>query len=66
MVNGIREAVQSLERRIEGFELRVDARFESIDRRFEAIEHRLWNQIRWLVGIQMTTLIAVITVALVG
>ena len=39
-IDGIREAVASLERRMDaGFEA-IDRRFEAIDRRFEAIDRR--------------------------
>jgi uncharacterized coiled-coil protein SlyX len=56
------------------FEQRVDARFEGVDRRFEAIDRRfdtvdrridalddkVSQQFVWLVGIQVTTLIAIV------
>jgi uncharacterized coiled-coil protein SlyX len=73
-INGIREAIASLE-------ARMDRRFEAIDRRFEQIEQRfagidqrfigldlrldgldakISRQFVWLVGIMLTMLIAVI------
>ena len=81
MIDGVREALVSLE-------ARIDRRFEAIDRRFEAIEQRLAglelrvgklelrmgaledrlgflevrmaNQFLWLVGIQVTTFVAIV------
>ena len=47
-----------MERRFEAVDRRFDAidrRFETIDRRFEVFDRRFL----WLVGFQMTTLIAV-------
>ena len=58
--NGLHEAISELgnrmERRFEAF----DRRFEAIDRRFEGIERNMSGQFRWIIGIQMTTLIAMI------
>lgn len=64
-VDGVREALVSLERR-------MDARFEGVDRRFEGIEQRLTGldekmtrYFVWLVGVLVTTEAAVVA-ALVG
>lgn len=51
---------ESLDQRLEAFERRVDARFEAMDRRFEAIETSMAKQFRWLVGGQVTLLVAVV------
>lgn len=66
MVNGIREALVSLEARMDRRFEAIDRRFETIDRRFEAIDQRfetldakISRQFVWLVGIQVTTLVAV-------
>ena len=67
MINGIRDALVSLEQR-------MDRRFEGIDRRFESLEQRLNaldqkmdagvaaqdHRFAWLVGIQLTTTAAVV------
>ncbi|MCY4601446.1 MAG: hypothetical protein OXF27_16180 [Acidobacteria bacterium] len=65
--NGLHEAISELgnrmERRFEAVDRRLDAidrRFEAIDRRFEGIERNMSGQFRWIIGIQMTTLIAMI------
>ncbi len=62
-IDGLHEAIRDLgdrmERRFEAVDRRFDAidrRFEAIDRRFEAMDRRFL----WLVGFQMTTLIAVV------
>ena len=60
MINGIREAMASLEaridRRLEQFEQRMDQRFTLVDQRFLAIDGRLGRMTSLLVGL----LIAVI------
>lgn len=62
----------SLEQRTEAFGQRVDHHFEAVDRRFEGLERRLdgldekmTRYFVWLVGMQVTTLAAVVA-ALVG
>lgn len=52
-VDGISEALASLEGR-------MDRRFEAVDRRFEALEEKMSRQFMWLVGIQVTTLASVL------
>ena len=63
-IDGLREAIvelgERMDRRFEGMEQRFDRRFEAIDRRFEQVEQNLSTHFRWIVGIQMTTLIAMI------
>ena len=69
----IRDLGDRMERRFEAVDRRFDAidrRFEAIDRRFEAMEGRFEvidrrfevfdRRFLWLVGFQMTTLIAVV------
>ena len=73
-IDGLREAIVELGNRMErGFEA-MDRRFEAIDRRFEAIDRRfeamdrrfvvvdqnMSRQFRWIVGIQMTTLLTMV------
>ena len=73
MVNGIREAMVSLEARIDSrlqtFEARVDQRFASVDQRFAGIDHRLdaidgklTRYFTWLAGLYVTGLIAALAV----
>jgi len=70
----IRDAIRHLEQRFdarfEGQENRFDAidrRFDIVDRRFEAVDRRIdglddkvSRQFVWLVGIQVTTLVAIV------
>ena len=55
MVNGIREAMASLEaridRRLEQFEQRMDERFGLVDQRFIGIDGRLGRMTNLLVGL---------------
>ena len=52
-IDGLHEAIRDLGDRME-------RRFEAVDRRFEAVERNMSTQFRWIVGIQMTTLIAIV------
>ncbi len=49
----VRDAVRHLE-------LRLDARFESVDRRIDGLDDKVSRQFLWLVGIQVTTLVAMV------
>ncbi len=58
---------QSLEERMDRRFEQVDRRFEQVDRRFEHVDHRfdtldakMSRQFTWIVGLQVTTLIAVL------
>ena len=42
----------------------IDARFNSIDARFNALDDKISRQFLWLVGIQITILVAVLAAAL--
>ena len=70
MVNGIRDALASLEarmdrrfeqidRRFEQFETRVDQRFLQVDARIDALDSKVSRQFVWLVSLHVTTLITV-------
>jgi hypothetical protein len=48
----LREALRHLEQRME-------TRFEAVDRRLDALDSRVSRQFTWIVGIQVTTLVAV-------
>ena len=70
----VREAVRMLENRVDGRFEAMDRRFEAIDRRFEAVDRRfdtvdrridaldekLSRYFVWLVGLQVTTIIAIV------
>ena len=62
---------EAMDRRVESLEQRMDARFEAIDRRMESLEQRMdarfesldnkvSRQFVWLVGVQVTTLVAIV------
>lgn len=70
-IGGLRDAIielgERMDRRFESMEQRFDRRFEAIDRRFEAADRRFEKMeqttsthFRWIVGIQMTTLLAMV------
>lgn len=61
MIDGIRESIASLEQRMDRRFESVDRRFESIDRRFDAMDAKISRCFFWLVGLQLTTLTAIIT-----
>jgi hypothetical protein len=60
----IRDAVRHPELRIDARVEGVDRRFEAVDRRFESLEGTLSSHFTWLVGIQVTTLIAIVAALL--
>jgi tetrahydromethanopterin S-methyltransferase subunit G len=74
----VRDAVGSLEHRIDARFEAIDRRFEAVDRRFETIDRRFDSVDRridrlddkvsrhflWLVGLQITTLLAVVSALL--
>lgn len=47
---------QRIDRRFEA----IDRRFEAIDRRFEAIDQKFSKYFLWIIGIQISVLLAVI------
>lgn len=67
-LDGVRGAVASLEqrmdRRFEQLEQRMDRRFEDVDRRLDALDAKMSRQFTWLVGIQATTLVAIVAALL--
>ena len=70
----VREAVRMLEHRVDGRFEAMDWRFEAIDRRFEAVDRgfdtvdrridvldeKLSRYFVWLVGLQVTTIVAIV------
>ena len=56
-IDGLREAI------VEGFkamERRFEAMEQRFDRRLEVVDENMSRQFRWIVGIQITTLLAMI------
>ena len=64
-VNELSQRLSSVEGAVRHLEQRMDARFEAVDRRFDTLDGRMSRQFMWLVGIQITTLVAVV-VALIS
>ena len=63
----VREAVRMLEHRVdvrfEAIDRRfeaVDRRFDTVDRRIDALDEKLSPYFVWLVGLQATTLVAIV------
>ena len=70
-IDGLREAIvegfKAMDRRFEAMDRRfeaMDRRFEDMgqrfDRRLEVVDENMSRQFRWIVGIQITTLLAMI------
>jgi hypothetical protein len=57
----IRELLGSMDRRITRLEDRVNELDGKIDRRCEALEHKLDQRFAWLVGLQITTILAFVS-----
>ena len=55
--DGLREAIVELGDRMDR---RLESMEQRFDRRFETVEQNMSSQFRWIVGIQMTTLLAMI------
>ena len=63
----VRDSLTGLERRVDRLEQRVDARFDAMERRFDGVERhinglddKMSRQFLWMVGIQITTLVAIV------
>jgi len=60
----IRDAVRSLEHRVDARFEAIDRRFDTVDRRLDSLDDKVSRQFVWLVGIQVTTLVAIVTALL--
>lgn len=60
----IRDSIRQLERRMDGRLDTLDRRIEGLEdklgRRVESLEEKVSRQFVWLVGIQVTTLVAIV------
>ena len=65
MVNGIREAIVNLEqrmdRRFEAVELQLAGLDQKLDQSVAALDQKLDLRFAWVIGIQVTTLLAMVT-----
>src|SRR5262245_33630071 len=59
---GLDSRMTSLETRVSGMESRLDGRIDSLehrmDTRFEQLDHKLDQRFGWLIGLQITTILA--------
>ena len=63
----LRDAVRQLHHQMDARFAQVDARFTQVDTRFDlvdgrfgALEERISSQFMWVVGVQVTTLVAIV------
>jgi hypothetical protein len=60
----IRDSIREMERRFDTrfdqIERRFETRFDVVDRRFEGLDDKVARHFTWLVGIQVTTLVAIL------
>jgi tetrahydromethanopterin S-methyltransferase subunit G len=56
----VRDTVRSLEQRMDSRFEAVDRRFDTVDRRIDSLDDKVSRQFGWLVGIQVTILVAVV------
>ena len=60
----IRDSIRELERRLDNrfdqLDRRLETRDDVVDRRFEGLDDKINRQFTWLVGIQVTTLVAIV------
>ena len=60
---GIRQLEHRMDARFEGVDRRfeaVDRRFDTVDRRIDALGEKVSRQFVWLVGLEVTTLVAIV------
>jgi predicted nucleic acid-binding Zn-ribbon protein len=58
--DSIRHLEQRFDARFEQLDRRFEARGDAVDRRFEALDDKISRHFTWLVGIQVTTLVAIV------
>jgi len=63
-VDGVRDAVAQLAQRVTDLEQRMDRRFEGVDRRLDVLDEKISRHFTWVVGIQVTTLVAIVAALL--
>jgi uncharacterized coiled-coil protein SlyX len=64
VLTGVREAVRQLDRRMDARFEAVDRRFDTVDRCVDALDTKVSRQFVWLVGVQVTTLVAIVAASL--
>jgi tetrahydromethanopterin S-methyltransferase subunit G len=56
----VRDALRGLEHRMESRFEAVDRRFDTVDRRVDVLDEKVSRQFVWQVGLQVTTLVAIV------
>ncbi len=64
MIEGLREAAARAEARMDRFEARMDRLEARMDHGFLQLDRKLDQRFGWLVGLQVTTLIATVAAVL--
>ena len=64
MFSDLREAIAGLERRMDARFTQVEARLDRLEGRFDQLRVEMSRNFRWVVGIQVTTLITVVATLL--
>jgi hypothetical protein len=56
----LREAIRHLDQSLRHLDQKMDTRFDLVDRRFESMDDKMSRQFVWVVGVQVTTLVAIV------
>lgn len=59
MIKALHESAVRLDLRMQSLEDRIDRRFEQVDHRFDNLDSKMSRQFTWLVGLQVTSLVAI-------
>lgn len=63
-IDGLREVItqlqQRMDRRFEALERRLDALDQKLDQRTDVLDQKMSRQFMWVVGVQVTTLAAIV------
>lgn len=59
-VSGIRDAIVRCEQRVDARFEAADRRFDSLDRRVDTLDEKVSRQFVWVVGIQVSTFVAIV------
>jgi hypothetical protein len=59
MIKALYETAARLDLRMQSLEDRMDRRFEHVDHRLDNLDSKMTRQFTWLVGLQVTSLVAI-------
>ena len=63
--DGVDQRFVAIDQRFTGLERRMDQQFTALDQRISTLDARMANQFLWVVGLQITTIVAVLTAVFV-